>query len=56
MCIRDRHKVIYELDGLPEPEDLLAKDYTELLQILYREKAKAVSVSDGAVSYTHLCV
>ena len=43
-----KHKVIYELDGLPEPEDLLAKDYTELLQILYREKAKAVSVSDGA--------
>ena len=21
-----KHKVIYELDGLPEPEDLLAKD------------------------------
>lgn len=43
-----KHKVIYELDGLPEPEDLLARDYTELLQILYREKAKAVSESDGA--------
>lgn len=53
-----RHKLLQELhsgitlsvDGLPVPQNLIEKDYQELIKALYKEKVQLTSRLDGRIS------